>query len=69
METYYDVFHRTWWKYERQASGLRKLVPHAGHKTYLARHVTFDSAKAIAAQYNITHVPGALSRKAEIERA
>lgn len=62
--TYYNVFVRNWWRIE---NGIR--VPHAGRKTYLRKHVTYEDARAICAQYNSTHNPGRLSRKAEFEQA
>ena len=65
METYYNVFHRTWWVADPHSSGGRK--PGAGKKTYLRKHVTYADAREIAKQYNDTHDPGFLSRKAEIE--
>lgn len=56
METYYNVFVRTWWK--RNASWPDGREPHLGRKTYLRKHVTYDDALAIAKQYNDTHDPG-----------
>ena len=41
----------------------------AGPKRYLAKHVTEADAREIARQYNATHEPGFLSRKAESEEA
>ena len=67
MTAYYNVFHRTWWRRNPQWPGKRE--PGTGRKTYLARHVTYDDARAIARQYNETHEPGFLSRKAEFEEA
>jgi hypothetical protein len=64
MQTYYNVFTRTWWRMEDG-----KRVPGAGRKTYLGRHLIFEDARTIAKQYNETHEPGPLSRKAEIEEA
>jgi len=40
-----------------------------GKKTYLRKHVTYSDARAICKQYNDTHEPGYLSRKAEFEEA
>ena len=67
MGTYYNVFHRTWWKANKSYPGGRE--PGAGRKTYLRRGVTYDDARAICKQYNDTHEPGFLSRKAEFEEA
>lgn len=65
MEQYYNVFHRTWWR--NNPSWPDGLEPGIGKRTYLQRHVTFEDARTIAKQYNDTHEPGRLSRKAEIE--
>jgi hypothetical protein len=62
MNTYYNVFVRSWWKI---VNGVR--VPQLGRKTYLHKHVTYEDALAICRQYNDTHEPGRLSRKAEFE--
>jgi hypothetical protein len=57
----YTVFTRTWWK---TVNG--KLTPHVGRKTILARNVsTQEEARRICEQYNSTHNPGKLSRRAE----
>jgi len=63
MQTYYDVFHRTWWR--REANG--HLEPEIGKRHYLQRHVTEEDALEIARQWNAKHAPGELSDKAEIE--
>ena len=65
METYYDVFVRNWWRRNPSYPGGRE--PGAGRKTYLQRHVTEADARAICKQYNDSHAPGFLSRKAEYE--
>jgi hypothetical protein len=65
--TYYNVFVRTWWKRNPAWPGGKE--PGAGKKRYLARHVTYADARAIAKQYNDTHKPGFLSKKAEFEEA
>jgi hypothetical protein len=64
MQTYYNVFTRTWWR--KTATGRE---PGAGRKTYLRKHVTYADARAICTQYNTAHEPGYLSRKAEFEEA
>lgn len=65
METYYNVFVRNWWRTE---NGQRVPDPTA-RKTYLRKHVTFTDARELCQQYNSTHKPGKLSRKAEFEEA
>jgi hypothetical protein len=61
----YTVFVRNWWRAnpdwpngcEPDASGRRRVI---------ARNIqTEDEARRIAQQYNATHKPGKLSRKAE----
>ena len=62
----YKVFHRTWWIKNKDWPGGRE--PGAGRKTTLAKRVeTVEEARAICKQYNDTHDPGFLSRKAEFE--
>ncbi len=60
MSELYNVFVRNW--YRREAG---RIVPGAGRKTYLERNVSGERARAICAEYNSTHKPGPLSRKAE----
>lgn len=62
----YNVFTRTWW--QRNPAWPRGLEPHMGRKRYLRKGVTWTEARAIAQEYNQTHKPGRLSRKAEIEQ-
>ena len=68
----YRVFVRNWWRWEYNDSGEappRRLVPNPGaRKTSLARHMTEGEARALCHEYNTTHNPGPLSRKAEYER-
>ena len=61
----YRVFTRTWWK--RNPSWPDGREPGAGRKTTIARHCSYEEAQRIARQYNETHNPGFLSRKAEFE--
>jgi hypothetical protein len=62
---YYNVFVRNWWRRDGD-----KLVPDPGaRKTYLRKHVTYEDARAICAEYRENHNPGLLSRKAEFESA
>jgi len=65
MDTYYNVFVRNWWR--RGSHGER--VPGPGPKTYTRKHVTYADARDLCKQYNDTHNPGFLSRKAEFEEA
>jgi hypothetical protein len=67
METYYDVFVRTWWRLN--PSWPDGLEPCPGKKRYIARHVTREDALGVCEQYNSTHEPGRLSKKAEFEEA
>jgi hypothetical protein len=62
----YKVFTRTWWAKDPAYPGGRRPCP--GRKTTLANRCTLDEARRIAKQYNDTHNPGPLSRKAEIEQ-
>jgi len=65
MQTYYDVFVRTWW--QENKGWPNGLEPCPGDKHYIARHVTRDNALKICEEYNSTHEPGQLSKKAEFE--
>jgi len=62
----YRVFTRTWWR--NNPSYPNGLEPCAGHKTTICKRVgTEQEARTICQQYNNTHKPGRLSRKAEYE--
>jgi hypothetical protein len=62
----YAVFVRTWWR--SNPSWPNGLEPCAGKKRYLRRRIaTEEEARRICRQYNDTHEPGRLSRKAEYE--
>ncbi len=63
----YRVFVRNWWK--RNPSWPQGLEPAGGaRKRTIARNVrTQEEARRIAQEYNRTHKPGKLSRKAEYE--
>jgi hypothetical protein len=67
METYYDVFHRTWWRANPNYPDGRE--PGTGERHYIKRHVTRADARELCAEYNATHEPGFLSDKAEFEEA
>jgi hypothetical protein len=61
----YIVFVRNWWRVE---SG--RLVPNPGaRRTRIATAETYDGARELCKQYNDTHAPGKLSRKAEFTDA
>jgi hypothetical protein len=62
----YDVFIRTWWKYEYK-NGNQVKVPHVGRKSFIARRVLLERARQLCEDYNNSHNPGPLSRKAEFE--
>jgi len=55
----YDVFVRTWWKIENG-----KKVPHLGHKTFLAKKVSWETARLLCKEYNETQNPEKSFRKA-----
>jgi hypothetical protein len=61
----YDVFVRNWWT--RTPNGGRE--PGAGPRRYIAKGVTEERAREICHEYNDSHDPGFLSRKAEYESA
>jgi hypothetical protein len=63
-DTRYSVFVRSWWKRDPTWPDGRR--PHAGPRTYLGRHLSSSDALARSGQYNNTHEPGFLSRKAEV---
>lgn len=61
----YCVFVRNWWK--RNPNWPNGLEPDpCARKTVIRRNVATETeAQAICAEYNRTHKPGRLSRKAE----
>jgi len=62
----YRVFTRTWWK--DNPSWPNGLEPGAGRPHTLQKHIkTEEEAREICREYNATHEPGRLSRKAEYE--
>jgi hypothetical protein len=62
----YRVFVRNFWTANPAYPDGRE--PRPGRKTTIVRRVeTEDEACGICKQYNATHAPGALSRKAEYE--
>jgi hypothetical protein len=63
----FTVFVRTWWKKNPEWPGGREPDSY-GTRTIIAHRVkTEEEARTIARQYNATHAPGPLSRKAEFE--
>jgi len=63
----YRVFIRSWWKVNKTGNWPNNLEPHCGRKSTLRWANSEAEARAIAQQYNATHNPGRLSRKAEFE--
>ena len=62
----YKVFVRDWWR--NNPAWPNGLEPSAGRKTTIKKNVKTEAeARAICKQYNATHAPGRLSRKAEYE--
>jgi hypothetical protein len=59
----YNVFTRTWWAIN--PAWPNGLEPCPGKRRYLARGVSYGRARQLCDQYNSTHKPGRLSRKAE----
>lgn len=59
----YRVFTRTWWKLN--PSWPKGLEPCAGRQTTIRRGLTEAEARQVCQQYNSSHNPGRLSRKAE----
>lgn len=65
LDTYYDIFHRTWW--QANPSWPNGREPVAGERYYIARGVTRRDALALCKEWNESHDPGSLSDKAEFE--
>lgn len=62
----YKIFTRTWWRHNpRWPNGLE---PCAGRRYTIDRADTEQEAQAICREWNATHKPGRLSRKAEYTR-
>ena len=62
-QTLYDVFTRTWWK--ENPEWPNGLEPRAGPKMHIAKNLSLREAVAMCSEWNATHKPGRLSRKAE----
>lgn len=65
-EPLYNVFVRNWWR--RNPAWPDGLEPYPGRKRYLRRGLTYAEARRMCIDYNDTHKPGRLSRKAEFEQ-
>ncbi len=65
-EPLYNVFTRTWWT--ENPAYPKGLEPSPGRKRYLQRGVSYSKARELCKEYNDTHRPGRLSRKAEFEQ-
>lgn len=64
----YRVFTRTWWKKATSPGWPNGLEPCLGRKYTLHPQVaTEQEARDICAEWNRTHKPGKLSRKAEYQ--
>lgn len=61
----FHVFTRVWWKRNPEWPNGRE--PHLGRKTTINWFQTEESARAACKQYNDSHDPGPMSRKAEYE--
>ena len=73
--TSYRVFVRNWWRYNpspawsNPGSPYHGLEPDPGaRKTTIAKGCTEEEARQVCREYNTSHAPGRLSRKAEYER-
>lgn len=62
-EARYYVFTRTWWRRNPSWPGGRE--PGAGRKRTLRRNLTLSEAQRMCREWNASHDPGPLSRKAE----
>lgn len=63
----FHVFHRTWWRFNASYPG--GLEPRPGRRTTIDFVYGEEEARRLCHEYNSTHNPGKLSRKAEYERA
>lgn len=62
----YTCFTRAWWRYEIDAQGNKKLVPHPrARRTKRATFFTEAEAQQYCADWNATHKPGPTSIKCE----
>lgn len=65
--TNFTVFTRTFWKKNDNWPGGRE--PHLGRKTVIGHATSREKAVEMCEDYNNTHSPGFLSRKAEFTSA
>jgi len=63
----YKVFTRTWWKHNSDGTWPNNLEPCPGRKTSLGYASTEAEARQMCKEYNDSHKPGRLSRKAEYQ--
>ena len=63
----FKIFTRTWWR--NNPEWPDGLEPHAGRKRMIGFAESAGQAIAICKEWNATHKPGRLSRKAEFEDA
>lgn len=63
----FKVFHRTWWR--NNPEWPDGLEPHAGRRTHICYAKTREEAVRICKEWNASHKPGRLSRKAEFDYA
>ena len=62
----YRVFVRNWYRWEKDYYGMKKKVPDpSARKTTLMKVKTENDARLACKNYNDSHNPGPLSRKAE----
>lgn len=60
----FTVFVRTWWRNNKEwPNGLE---PHMGRKKIIKSGLTYDEAVQVCKEWNNSHEPGKLSRKAEL---
>jgi len=63
----YRIFVRNFWRKEKHRSGFgNELIPNPSARKTI-KVATEDEARRTAQEYNTSHKPGALSRKAEYE--
>ena len=62
----FRVFVRTWWRRNPAWTGGREPCP-GKKRTLVSRVATEEEARRICREYNDTHDPGFLSKKAEYE--
>lgn len=63
----YYVFTRTWWRSNSAWPGGREPGAGPRHKQGHPRNLTIEEAQRYCREWNATHKPGKLSRKAEFD--